>query len=414
MKLLAFLISLVFSTAALASNCPLTPPPEAVAAGFTTLVKCWDGGDPYYGNIQNWLDYGQSVPPTHPEWFGVMTNSGNTTPIPSVITQTTDPVDGKTVLDLHWPGGVPGYLQMTTNGGSRGNVEYPMGGLVEIQTRLTPRQTSGGSYPGPSFSTWHQYAGPFPSTDGPAPLEDDIYEWYSGLHMDIAEHDWGQYWQTSAIASGTAGRYTINLTDVAGMPITQGASKLPITPQCISGPPYPNAAFNPNQYYYLWAYNPSTGNATFSSNEGTMDYAGKLIANLPPTQIYLNSCSDGWYPGDLEIGTDVTVMHTYGMLTATDGSTFIQKCGFLDHNLIANPQNKPDHVNCGEYEFSRETFHYTEPKEFRWWIGTSGAAPTDQYVRYIAVWGRPDCLPAGTDPTCAGPGLTPSQVMIQR
>jgi hypothetical protein len=394
---------------AAATNCPSTPPPEAVAAGYTTLIKCWDGASAYMGNTLNWLSCPEQTA-TKPEWFGVNTVSTNTTPCAQTIFQTIDPLTGKKVLDFHWTAGEPGYLKMTTNGGTRGDVEYAQGGLVEITARLTPRAVAGEPcYPGPTFFSWHDYPIPPTNVDRRDPLEDDYHEWYCGLHSDVAVHDWGQWDQTSAVANGASGTNTLTLTNVSGIPIMTGGAP-PIIPMNIFASPYPSAGFDATKAYYIWAYNPTTGVATLSNTQDTLT-GGNLIGDVVNTPIWLESGADGWYPGD-QGPADITVPHTYGLLTTTDGATYIQKCGYVDHVLLGT-SNKAGHINCGEYDFSVEAFHYTETKSFRWWIGGSPITQ-DEYFYSIAIWGKPTCVPAGSDPTCAGPKNTPSPVVIQR
>jgi hypothetical protein len=188
----------------ISSSAP-TPPPGAVAAGFTTLAANYDftqtlpvnwlGCYPYDSNPHQWYQ-GLWWYPDEP---------------PCNIKQVNDSVARSNVLDLQW---LPsygtagtGFLAMETLSHDTTKVTDFPNAYYEIVYRVTPTVANNTGAPLTAFWTW----GTASARGGSGPIEWDFVETY-GLNFgqyDAGIHNWGNnaglpyLWQgTSSLPSG--------------------------------------------------------------------------------------------------------------------------------------------------------------------------------------------------------------------
>jgi hypothetical protein len=408
-------VTIVPATVAQPGCDPTNPPPEAAAAGMTKLAYCLDGGSAHAAAVDNWLSC-PDTSTTTPEWFLGANSSG--LGCNQLFSQTTDPVSGKTVLDLHWPS-TPGSDLMTMDTchpctasdqpPSSTNHIWSVGHYTEFRTRLTPSLAPGAPHDyGPSLFEWGN-----PNVSSHGLIENDVVELNFGANngtgSDMAIHDWGMGNLGGGLASGAAGQDVITVTNLTG--IAPDPFAPPLHPMCIDGPGIPHRTL------FTWTVTGTgTLNITLANTDWIAFSAGNLPVTLSNTPITWGYCSTGYAAGNYSsfVSSD---MHTYGTLQTTDGSSYIQQCGFLDGVLAPAPvpgQGYGFNNNCGEMDISHETFLYTQPHYLTFWGGTGSGPTTDQYIEFIAVWTCPNGLPDGTDPTCAGPKQSPSTIAIVR
>lgn len=128
------------------SNCPATPPPQAVDAGFTTLAYCLDPADPTYSSIFNWVNCAPTLLPYTAQQFwsssGVWGNDCGTSESHSEATRVIDLTTGKWVIDFHWDGLSDANLAVSQGQGDyhiiASPVDWPIGMYAEIRMRLAP------------------------------------------------------------------------------------------------------------------------------------------------------------------------------------------------------------------------------------------------------------------------------------
>jgi hypothetical protein len=176
-----------------------TPPPGAVAAGFTTLAANYDFTQPLPAN---WLGCSPYDSNAHQWYQGIWW--ANPQP-PCNINQVSDTVAGSNVLDMTWlpsygtAGGYGGAQAIATMSPDTTKVTDFPNAYYEIVYRVTP--TVANSYTG--FYTWSQAA----AKGGSGPIEWDHIETYGTAvnGYDAAIHNWGNnnigsnfIWQTTS------------------------------------------------------------------------------------------------------------------------------------------------------------------------------------------------------------------------
>jgi hypothetical protein len=413
-------LSIDIIPAVAASNCPTTPPPQAAAAGFTKLAYCLDGASAFTANLNNWLSCPDTTA-TAPAWWAGSNDSGRT--CQQLFSQVTDPISGKTVLDLHWPGTGSLFTMATcltcAPGGSPASAtdhEWSVGHYTEFRVRLTPLPAAGRPHGyGPALFEWtNQKASGSgqPGTDL-GPIEIDTLEMNggdgNGSDSDMAVHDWGMANLGGGLATGAVGASTITVTNLTGATPVPFAP--PQHPMCIDGPGIPHRTL------FTWTVAGTSPLTITLANTDWIAYtAGTLPVALDNTPITWGYCSSGYAVGQYN-SFNINVMHTYGTLQTTDGATYIQQCGFADDTLApvfgAGGYGFPN--NCGEWDLTYEKFHLVQPHYLIFWGGTPGnPTPTDELIEYIAVWECPNGYPDGPDPTCSGPKMLPSTIEMVR
>ncbi len=152
-----------------------TPPPGAVAAGFTTLAANYD----FTQSLpSNWIDCLPSDGQVHQFYMGNAFLSP-TQPC-STVTQVTDPVYGGLALRLHWDntldptvdGGI--IIFMTISHDKTRFTDFPQNYYLEWRLRDDAVAPNDGS---PQDSVWFYSTGTFLNSNN-APFEEDGYEYY--------------------------------------------------------------------------------------------------------------------------------------------------------------------------------------------------------------------------------------------
>jgi hypothetical protein len=224
-----------------------TPPPGAVAAGFTTLAANYDFTQPLPAN---WLGCAPFDGNTHQWYQGLWWYSSEP---PCNITQVGDSVAASNVLDLQWlPSyagqGTQDYLVMSTLSHDTTKVTDFPNAYYEIVYRVAPTVPDPNSSPLTAFWTW----GTDSARGGSGPIEWDFIETYGS--------NFGAY---------DAGIHNHGNSDLGTQFVFQGTSSFP-------------AGYDPTQYH-TYAMRITSDGSTQMSACSYVD--GTLIACANPQAV---------------------------------------------------------------------------------------------------------------------------------
>jgi hypothetical protein len=243
-----------------------TPPPGAVAAGFTTLAANYDFTQTLPANWLGCYSSTGGYDNGPHQWY--QGNFWHSKEPPCNISQAFDSVAGSNVLDLGW---LPSYagqgtedeVEITTESHDTTQVtDFPPNVYLEIVARVSPLAANPTNFPQSGFWTW----GTLASRDtNHAPIEWDILELYgaSAACCDAAIHNWGNpgvgvpyLWQgSSSLPSGwdptQYHTYAVRTTSdgssvMSGCAYVDGNLIRCVNPQAIG------AEFNLRNYILLW------------------------------------------------------------------------------------------------------------------------------------------------------------------
>ena len=350
-------------------NCPATPPPQAAAVGFTTLLKCLDASQPFYANVFNWVNCAPGVIPSTMNQFwqvggtpiGLDCGVSEGAPL---VTQVIDPVTGDTVLDFHWDGKTNTdltYSSFATLTETPPNApDYPQAIYAEYNIRLSPdhRPEFSAQCCAPDFWTFATMSNVFASQNPPLP---------SGcVQLDPTNFCYNEIPEVDILESGNGSGF-LDAVHQYGVPGDPNTGHLTC---CLSGQGFLSSGDTPSQE--MW-------NANMFPHVPFQDY------------------------------------HSYGARFLTDGVASTQYCYYWDNYRVQSftGSGTPRFADsCQVVNFTGQTnslnYQLRGRHQFNLWFsggwafnsytcqnassictgnGQQGSESQDTYLRYIAIWG---------------------------